>query len=398
MQIVGSREILVDSLNLDEDAAVPPCELKEKCAYTVQIQGDTNVKLNRVNIYNGKGYVVFVWSTNGFSFSNSAISEAGIIGLYVGHFSYGPSSNIAITNSVFARTRTNAIAFLGANGESSDPVLVTGNIFTRNHWHGLWLTDQTKYPAGTVTGGGELFIAEGHNLRIVNNIIADGYCVNCYPGPAIAAVEVGGGNTPGVSGLVIDNNHFYNGGNAPAIYQNPGAKVLSVQIENNNVAGWPVLTNIHAGPGNTIAGNDGKDVIPSLSQGGKASYQVLRDKNGSTAREGQERGGLHGSTSEAVFGLSPSPRLGAPARPLFRCVRNSGSMDEYISREQNCEGAGTLHSVAGYSYEDNYSTSHAKQFYRCKRADSGRHFVSWDSKCEGQITEFPLGYAQVVTP
>ena len=275
IQMVGSKEMLVDGLSLDEDAAAPPCELSDRvCAETIRLQSDTDVKLNGVNIYYGKGYVVQVLATDGFSFSKSAISEAGIIGLYVG---YGPSTNVAITDSVIARTRTNGIALQGAySTDPEDPILVTKNILTGNHWHGLWSTGP-GYPPGTVTGGGQVLVADGQNVRVVNNIIADGYCENCYPGPSIVEMELNDGSTnaTGVLGLTVEYNYFYDNGPGsflqPSLHNDPLPPPVTFKIDNNHVVGQSVLTNLAADSSNPIFANDLSDAVPSLAQGGVAS-------------------------------------------------------------------------------------------------------------------------------
>ena len=344
IQIIGSQEILVDTLSLDENEATPPCEVSNSsCKNTIQIQSDTDVKLNKVNIYYGKGYVLNVWNTNGFSFTNSALAESGIIGLYIGHYLYGSSTNITIANSVFAKSRTNGIALQGVYANSpSDPALVVNNILTKNHWHGLWLTDQTKYPAGSVTSGGQLLVGDTWNMRIKNNIVADGYCENCYPGPNVAAIEVGdvAPAPAGVSGLSIDTNYIYDGGTNTALYQNPGSLVSSVQINNNRIVGFSSISTLPLGTGNILG-----DTTPSLSQKGTAPYIIYRESNGTTHWEAKVPGELSGSGVEAAFGLSTAPRVNAPARPLFRCFNNTNSMDDFLSTDQNCNGIGTLHSV-----------------------------------------------------
>ena len=128
------------SLILDEDDKVPPCEFSEHtCLSAVDIASSKNILLDGVRIYAGKGYVVKVWATDGFTFTHSAISDAGIIGLYVGHYKYGPSRNVVVTDSVFARSRTNAAVLQGAySSDPAHPVLVANNVFVDNHWHGLW--------------------------------------------------------------------------------------------------------------------------------------------------------------------------------------------------------------------------------------------------------------------
>ncbi len=131
---------MVDRLDLDEDEATPPCDLaNHSCASTIQVDASHDIKLSSVHVYLGKGYVIRVWDTGGFSLVRSSISNAGIIGFYAGHFKFGPSANLIIANSVIARSRTNAIALQGVvSKDPHNPVPITGNVLNQNHGHGLW--------------------------------------------------------------------------------------------------------------------------------------------------------------------------------------------------------------------------------------------------------------------
>jgi len=237
--------VLIRNLLLDEDRGVPPCELSVKnCAPTLRIDNSQNVRVSGARIYAGKGYVVRVWNSDGFVLVNSVVADAGIIGLYVGHFKLGPTRNVVIANNIFAHSRTNAVALQGVTGVTSAPALVLGNTFTNNHWHGLWPV--AGQDAG-ITTGGQLLVAAGENIRIVGNVIADGRCENCNPPRGVTAIELSetGVAPDGVAGIAIDHNQFLNGADK-AIYQNPRSRLERIDISENRATGFAVMQKVEA--------------------------------------------------------------------------------------------------------------------------------------------------------
>jgi hypothetical protein len=204
------------------------------------VNTSADVRLENVHVYFGKGYVVRAWGTDGFAFVHSSVSNAGVIGLYVGHFKFGPSRRVAITDSIIARSRTNGIALVGADGASpADPVLVANNILVNNHWHVLW--PSSAVPGG-IAGGGQLLVADGKNIRVSGNLFADGNCDFCNPTHAMTAIEIADQAAPsgGVQGLTIDHNIMVNGVGV-AIYQNQGMLASGISLQNNHMRGFSTL-------------------------------------------------------------------------------------------------------------------------------------------------------------
>jgi hypothetical protein len=310
--VLKSADIAVNRLTFDEDSHEPACELDTKpCAPTVRVQSAHDVRLTRVRVQAGKGYVVYVWNTDGFAFIRSVISDAGIIGLYVGHYKYGPSRNVVVADSVIAHSRTNGLALQGAQADSPDaPVLVMDNIFSANHWHGLWPV--AGVPGG-ITTGGQVLVADGHNIRLTGNIVANGACGNCKPPrQTVAAIELGD-QTPlpaGVFGLTIDHNILLDGAGT-AIAQNPGTAVTQAVLRDNLATGFIRLDSLAA---------------PAVRAGNALS-----------------------STPPGVprpAGLAPAPAPGDVAEPLVWCVRpgNGGA----VTAAAACTPPGRIAALLGY--------------------------------------------------
>jgi hypothetical protein len=240
ISIYQSGNITVKNLVLDEDQHTPPCELSERdCASTVSVQESKNVTLDSVKVQSGKGYVVRVWATDGFTFTRGSITDAGIIGLYVGHYQYGPSANVAITDSTIAHSRTNGIVVQGAySNDRTKPVLIANNTIRNNHWHGLW-----PIPGG-VTTGGQILIGSGRNIRVTGNTVEGGHCDNCYRSQHVTAVEIGDVAPPpaGSTDLTIDHNVFRSpDGKDIAIWQNVGSTLSGITVEGNRATGFANL-------------------------------------------------------------------------------------------------------------------------------------------------------------
>jgi hypothetical protein len=245
LAVQQSQDIVLDRLTIDDDTRSPPCELNAKpCESTINVQSARNVRLTGVVVYAGKGYVVRAWDTDGFAFIRSVVSDAGIVGVYVGHFKYGPSRNVVVADSVIARSRTNGLAVQGAISAGPEvPVLVMDNVFSGNHWHGLWPVPGVP---GGITTGGQVLVADGHNVRLTGNIIANGACINCKPPQHVAAIELGdeAALPAGVFGLTIDHNAFLGSAGPGTISQNRGTAVMGAVLADNRMNGSTVLDSI----------------------------------------------------------------------------------------------------------------------------------------------------------
>lgn len=391
VQISRGEDIVIKNLTIDEGEHVAPCELAMKdCPHTILVTNSRNVRIDNTHIYYGKGYVVYVWTTDGLVFVRSTLSESGMIGLYVGHFKYGASKNVVIAESVFAGTRTNAIALQGADSDNpQSPVLVIGNVVNRNHWHGLWPVPNVP---GGVTTGGQVLAGDGSNMRIADNIIGDGNCENCVPrGQYVNAIEFADvvPAPGGVRGLTIDDNYLYNGTKA-AIRYDPGSRASDVNITNNRLHGFTELDSA------TIPVTRSRVLKPEAgaapTQAGAATYEALRLAASGRHYMARTPAAHPGSRIEGVFALSPAPRLGASRSPLFQCMRTGVPDSDFVATDASCSGAGEVRSVLGYPYEAGHPS--AQPFYVCRTAGaSGDEFLSWDPNCEGQTVVERLGYA-----
>jgi len=211
-----SSNITLRNTAFDDDLSAAPCDPSDNCASTIDISGSSNVMLDKVTVSNGKAYVVHAWGVNGFTVQNSSVLNAGIIGIYVGHDDYAPSSRIGIYNSFVIGSRTNGIAVESANGLQDGDNAIVGNLIQGNHWHGLW-----RDANGAVYPGGQLLIVMANHLLVKDNTIGDGYCDSCGPN-SIGGVELGAAEHPnGLHNLQFVSNLIYNqSGNA--VYANSG--------------------------------------------------------------------------------------------------------------------------------------------------------------------------------
>ena len=217
-------------MTFDEDQTTAPCELADKpCASTVDFASSQDLTLERVKIAWGKGYVVRIWNVQGFALRQSEITDAGIIGLYAGHYRYGASARITIEGTTIARARANGAAFQGA-----DDVELRNNRFIGNHWHGLW-----PVAAGGITPGGQLLIGQGSRIAVTSNRFEGGDCRDCRPSRFVPALELGeDGKAPGVHGLTISGNLMCHAGGGLAIDQNPETTVTGAAILGNRLSGF----------------------------------------------------------------------------------------------------------------------------------------------------------------
>lgn len=377
--VTGTRGFVVRNLAIVENPQTPPCELNQKrCPSTVDIRGSANVALDCVRIYNGKGYVVRVWHSNGFTFSRDVIANAGEIGLYVGHWKYGASRDIVISGSVFAHARTNAVAVEGA-----EDVTIQDNVFNDNHWHGLWPVSGV---AGGITSGGQLLLADATQAVIAHNIFANGACTNCVPrNQAVSTIELGGdAGDPGVHGLAIADNTVLNATGA-AFYQNPGTLVSNVQVTGNRLRGTMALDNIRGAEhaGNTVD-------RPRTPEFGRTMSAALRIRIGTTLHTAATADAFPGGSVEAAFALSPAPVPGGPTAPILLC---EGGTSDFPSIRVDCSGRGTPTALLGFAFSA--ATPGARPFFLCA-APSGpaNRSLSWQRGCNGGTMVAVLGYAR----
>ncbi|WP_177224749.1 right-handed parallel beta-helix repeat-containing protein [Variovorax sp. 770b2] len=373
-----ASNIQLSRLVIDENGAVPPCSPNDACPPTIDVARSSDVRLDDVHVHDGKAYVVNVWGVNGFSFLNSSVSSAGIIGLYIGHALFENSSRIQVRNSVFAASRTNGLAIEGAGGTTPGDNVIANNVFNRNHYNGQWPDGR-----GGITTGGQMYLVRANNLSVVNNVFGDGRCFNCSS-LEVSAVELGTANaTDGVtlSNIQFSGNYIYN---HPGVgfYLNQGSAIdTSLQVHGNVARGVGTFTNLSSSnTGSNVIG----DASITLAHGGINDYEIQRL---SGAFHYESSWPMPNTVKEATIALSLSPRPSARSAPVYRCVQSTVAQNDFISLDANCEGQ-VLHSILGYSFEQGFAAS--QRFYRCRVGSD--HFVSWDPACEGQVVDGPLGY------
>lgn len=379
IQVSGASNIQISNLTIDENGNVPPCGPFDGCAPTIEIVDSTDITLNGVHINDGKGNSVNAWGVNGLNFLNSSISNAGVIGLYVGHAVYRQSYRLQVRNSVFAGARANGLAIEGAGGTSPTDNVIANNVFNRNHHHGLWSDGN-----GGLYNGGQLYLARASNLTVANNTFGDGRCFNCSTSQ-IWAVEFGTANSADgmtLSNIQLSNNYIFNHLGV-GFFLNPNSPVDgTLQISGNKVFGVTSLSNFTS---LNLGSNNVGDAPITLSHEGLNGYELFR-LNG--AFHFESSWAMPNTVQEARMALSLSPRPGARRTPIYRCVQSTVAQNDFPSLDANCEGQ-VLHSILGYSFEPGHPGAQA--FYRCRVGSD--HFASWDPGCEGQVVDGPLGYA-----
>jgi len=233
-----ATDITIANLTFDEDNAAAPCELAEKsCPSTLDLGASQGLTLDRVRVLSGKGYVVKLWTVTDFTMRRSEIADAGIIAFYAGHYKYGASARLTIDDSRFLRARANGMALQGV-----DDVVLRGNRFQGNHWHGLWPVPNVP---GGITPGGQLLLAQGSRMSVEGNVFVGSDCGNCKPSKLVTAIEVGEGpDSPGVKELSITANRVCHDGPGMAIYHNPGAPGGEAKVTGNRFSGFTGVDNI----------------------------------------------------------------------------------------------------------------------------------------------------------
>ncbi len=232
LEITSADDVVVENWFLDDDVTVAGCSFDEHCPRMVYVRNSKDITLDNVAVSNGKDYSVYIDGVEGFTFQNSTVLNAGVLGLYVGHAD-NFSSEVVIENSLFVDVETNAVALLGVGGGTTN--VVRNNTFLRNHRHGHWEVEP-RFGTGT-TGGGQIYIARADNVLVEGNTILDGYCDNCYISSGsrtgIHGIELGEPGQFSISNIEIRDNIIGNH-DAGAIYLNQGSSVNStVRISNN---------------------------------------------------------------------------------------------------------------------------------------------------------------------
>lgn len=374
LSIKRSSHISVSDISIDEDESVAPCNPQDNCPATAEIRGSNDVRFDKVSVYNGKAYVVYVWGVDGFTFTNSVISNAGIIGLYIGNVVWQPSSNITVSHSIFSRVRTNALVSEGVGGTN----IIDHNVFTRSHYFGLWPTPNTSPSFGKPSNGGEVGFVPADNLQFTNNIITDGYCDNCWSGDGTMwGVEFSDYQGHIAHAISLINNIFSNiTGNA--FWLDQGSDGTGISALGNTVfetTGMGNLLNIEAH--NTNMSTTTHTITNKIYRIGGPNGHIESPTNISGKQY----------TLEGTFSLAAAPRPGASAQPLYRCFKDASN--DYVSSIFGC-GSDTFGGILGFGYESSYPG--VQPFYACSTT-GGDHFVSWSSMCEGQTLVSQLGYA-----
>jgi len=234
MDVSQSKDIVVNNWMLDDDVRDSACLVADKCPRMLHLRTSSNLMFDQVTVSNGKGYAIYVQQVNGFTFRQSTLENSGVLGMYLGH-SDKSSTNITIEHSTFVDNQTNALALLGVTGSSTSTNTISNNVFRRNHWRGQW---QVAPRFGTgFTGGGQLYIAQASGVTIKDNLIADGFCENCFVqrrmGTGVSGIELAipGMNT--VNNIVIEGNVVDNH-DAWGIFVNQGSALNSSIIIREN--------------------------------------------------------------------------------------------------------------------------------------------------------------------
>jgi len=204
----------------------------------ILIQKSSDVFMNRTKISNSKGYSVYVRATKGFSFIESELSKAGILGMYIGHDNHQPSTGLRVLRSYFHDNSSNALAVQGVTREIQN--IVQGNVFERNHLYGRWPV-APRFGTG-MTGGGQVYLANVDNMEFTKNIIKNGRCLNCIDKSNKEIKNVTGLELSGVYGkeirvrnLLITENEISDN-DAYGIAQNENSTLdASTVIHNNDV-------------------------------------------------------------------------------------------------------------------------------------------------------------------
>ncbi len=236
IDVTQSKNLSFKNWILDDDVRDAPCVVADKCPRMLHLRTSSNLTFDEVVVSHGKGYAVYVQEVNGFTFRHSTLENSGVLGMYIGHDEKS-STNINIEHSTFIDNQTNALALLGVTGSSSSTNTISNNVFRRNHWRGQW---QVAPRFGTgFTGGGQVYIAQATGVTIKNNLIADGFCENCFVqqrmGTGVSGIELAIPGRNSVNNLLIEDNVVENH-DAWGIFVNEGSELnSSIVIRGNSL-------------------------------------------------------------------------------------------------------------------------------------------------------------------
>ena len=340
IEAVNVSGVVIENWHLDDDGSVPGCRVADKCPRMVHIRNSVNVTLDGVHVSNGKGYNVYIDGVDGFTFHNSSIVNAGILGLYVGHGD-NYSSRVAVTNSLFTDVQTNAVALLGVGGSVTN--IVSNNTFIRNHRFGHWAVNP-KFGIG-MTGGGQVYIARAENVLIEGNRILDGYCENCFISntnrTGIHGIELGEPHRVSLSSIRVTENLISNN-DGSAIYLNEGNGIDSSVF----IGGNTLINNTDSVPqslhvnGAAVAINDARSTAVFESFEGNdlsvAGFTVSRHcSHDSTVSRVCDGRSLHGNCAVSLTvgsGSCESPSVSFESRWFATAERQSVSASGWVIR------------------------------------------------------------------
>jgi hypothetical protein len=392
-----SSNVSINSLQIDEDEAAARCLGDEACPGTIEIRNSENVTLESVGVYHAKKVGVGANDTDGFVLNNSTISNAGVLGVFVGDQAESgkPARNISVKNSVISHTGVNGVTFWNVTAPSGGgDNYITNNIIDNNHYVGGYYTP-TFSPY--FNNGGQLFIKAAQWTYVANNLIANGGCDSCrgfsplgghYSG--IPAIEVG----PGTLSYTRFHANRVRNSNGPFIFANSASVDFTNAIWENDSRGMSLDYHVRGGSWFPQTGPNGfGNYTPSAAMSGKLHAAIYRLYSAGFHQEANFRTQHGNSVHETTFGLSSYPLPRGPSRPIYRCLIWHTGSNDFPSLDQNCESPSFfLHSILGYSYPAGHPG--AQPFYRCLvRSSSTDHFLSWDPNCEGQNFIQTLGYA-----
>lgn len=237
LEIKNSRNIHLLDLQLDDDESVTGCQVHDRCPRMIFVEGSSDISFQRMAVSHSKGYAIYIQKVDGFRFLESSLLNSGVLGLYVGHGSNHASRNVVVRDSLFIRNQTNALALLGVVGSEPDDNKIIGNVFIANHRRGQWRV-APRYGEG-FTGGGQVYIAEANNVLVKDNVVASGFCENCFVQghqySGVSGIEIGLPGQSSVRDLAIRQNRIV-GNDAWGIYQNQNSPLShSVEISGNEL-------------------------------------------------------------------------------------------------------------------------------------------------------------------
>lgn len=406
LRVYGSNNISIVGLRIDEGEETPRCLGKNPftCVTTVEFTSSSSIYIEDFGVYNAKLNGILVEDVDGFNLNNSVVSNAGVLGVYVGSQQH-PSTNVWITNSVIAHSGANGLTLQGVHGDVSDGLdnVIRGNVFNTNHIFGAF-NEGVSPP--NFNDGGQVYIAEASSVAFDYNLIADGHCFNCigftpryspWTEGAVPAFEFGASPTRGggpIDYVLINSNKIRNVHGAVYVAAQHADIRPTTAIWGNDIKGALAYVYTHRETGFRLRGptfgyDDRTEYSPSGYTGGYLSNYLFRMYNYSNGRHHEANWTWQHPNAGLIqtFMLAGYPRPRASSKPIYRCLVSSGTGDDFVSFDMNCEGF-LLHSVLGYSFEPDYPG--AVPIYRC--LIGYEHFVTSDPGCGGFINEGMYAY------